>query len=354
MNPFKNYQRKKSSLAVLAFLLLSTMIFTVSLTPAIAEKSKAADVSKFDRSKKIALLFDAGGVGDNSYNDAAKEGLKAAIKRYKLYAPNVREVVTDGTLGDRIYRLQLMARSGYDLLIAVGTANARAVERVALEFPDLEYALINDGSISGVNVACLIYDERQEAYMAGFTGALLSKSKELVFIGSNKAEVDRLGKFFLQGVRAAGNQVSVINLTITESFGEIISSQGDIVYSTWSQDSSILNQIILLNQERRRADQIKLIAREPDQYFTKLQIARPHIIFTIERDVTKAINLVIRGLLTDSHVLNIIDSEKDIFGKRFSFANGGLQIKFEKKVSAKKREKISREIEKFKQKEIKF
>jgi hypothetical protein len=354
MNPFKNYQRKKSSLAALAFLLLSTMIFTVSLTPAIAEKSKAADVSKFDRSKKIALLFDAGGVGDNSYNDAAKEGLRAAIKRYKLYAPNVREVVTDGTLGDRIYRLQLMARNGYDLLIAVGSANARAVERVALEFPDLEYALINDGSISGVNVACLIYDERQEAYMAGFIGALLSKSKEIVFIGSDEAEVDRLGKFFLQGVSATGNQVSVINLTIAENFGEAISSQGDIVYSTWSQDSSVLNKIILLNRERRRADQIKLVARVPDQYFTQLQIAKPHLIFTIERDVTKAMDLVIRGLLTDSHVLNIVDSDNNIFGKRFSFANNGLRIKFENKVSAKKRERINREIDKLKSKEIKF
>jgi basic membrane lipoprotein Med (substrate-binding protein (PBP1-ABC) superfamily) len=354
MNPFKGFLAKNLSLSALTFLIVSTLILTFSLTPLIVDKSKAANAIKYDRSKKIALLYDAGGVGDNSYNDAANEGLKVAIKKYKLFAPNVRTVVTDGTLGDRIYRLQLMARNGYNLLIAVGSANAKAVERVAFEFPDIEYALLNDGTISGVNVASLVYDERQEAYMAGFIGALLSRSKEIVFIGSNKAEVDRLGKFFLQGVNAAGNNVSVVNLTTAEKFGELISSQGDIVYSTWSQDSSVLNQIILLNRERSRADQLKLIARQPDQYFTKLQIAKPHILFTIERDVTKAIDLVIWGLLTDTHVLSIVDSKNNIFGKRFSFANGGLKIKFENKVSVKKRERIIREIEKLKQKEIKF
>jgi len=144
---------------------------------AISQATSASSSDGIDRTRKIALLFDSGGPGDGSFNDASRTALRKAVKKYKLFAPNVRELVTDGTLGDRIYRLRLMARNGYSMMIAVGSNNAEAVRRVSLEYPELEFAIINDGTVSGLNVASLVFDDRQAAYIAGLAAALTTRSK---------------------------------------------------------------------------------------------------------------------------------------------------------------------------------
>ncbi len=84
-----------------------TLLLALAIALSILPNTVHAD--EVNRERKIALLFDTGGPGDGSYNDAARNALAIAKKKYGLFEPNVRELVTDGTVGDRIYRLRLMA-----------------------------------------------------------------------------------------------------------------------------------------------------------------------------------------------------------------------------------------------------
>jgi len=347
--------RKKISL------LLSTLLL---ITPTLISQAATATSSDgIDRTKKIALLFDSGGPGDGSFNDASRSALRKAVKKYKLFAPNVRELVTDGTLGDRIYRLRLMARSGYYMMIAVGNANAEAVRRVSLEYPELEFAIVNDGTVSGLNVASLVFDDRQAAYMAGFAAALTTRSKRVLYIAKDQTELNRLASHFENGVKASNRQGIELNVShvgldyaaLLDSVRDGSRENGiDRVYSTWNLDAAVLSAIIVRNRERTRLGQIKLIANRPDQYYVNLEIAKPHLFLTIDRNIDRAMDLVVRSAVRGDYILNILDGVKNIFGIRFTFANDGLSIAYQGETSQKVKVRIDQEIARIKAKEVKF
>jgi len=347
--------RKKISL------LLSTLLLITATS--ISQAATATSSDGIDRTKKIALLFDSGGPGDGSFNDASRSALRKAVKKYKLFAPNVRELVTDGTLGDRIYRLRLMARSGYYMMIAVGNANAEAVRRVSLEYPELEFAIVNDGTVSGLNVASLVFDDRQAAYMAGFAAALTTRSKRVLYIAKDQTELNRLASHFESGVKASNRQAIELNVShMGLDYAALLNSVRDgsrengidRVYSTWNLDAAVLSAIIVRNRERTRLGQIKLIANRPDQYYVNLEIAKPHLLLTIDRNIDRAMDLVVRSAVRGDYILNILDGVKNIFGIRFTFANDGLSIAYQGETSQKVKVRIDQEIARIKAKEVKF
>ncbi len=340
-------QRSRHSLALAAI--------TLSLISSLLLPTAESSADEIDRSRKIALLFDSGGPGDGSYNDAARKALKKAVAKYKLFAPNVRELVTDGTLGDRIYRLRLMARSGYYLMIAVGKNNAEAVRRVSLEYPELEYAILNDGSVSGLNVASLVFDDRQAAYMAGFAAALTTRSGKILYVAKDQAELDRLSPQFIRGADAASRKKIDVSLThMGSDYISPLDSSIDRVYSTWNLDSALLNQIIIRNRERTRVGQIKLISNSPDHYYVNLEIAKPHLLLVINRNIDAAIDLVVSSAVRDEYVLNILDGVDNIFGRRFTFANGGLTIDYRSDIARGVKPRLEQEIARIKAKQVKF
>ena len=340
----------RRSLAIITSTLLALSLLTL-LSPA-ARSTPSSD--GIDRDQKIALLFDSGGPGDGSFNDAARKALRKSVKKYKLYAPNVRELVTDGTLGDRIYRLRLMARSGYDLMIAVGSANAEAVRRVSLEYPELEFAILNDGTVSGLNVASLIFDDRQAAYMAGFAAALTTRAGRVLYIAKDQGELNRLASHFERGVKASGREVEINVSHMGLDYASSLNGPVDRVYSTWNLDAAVLSAIIVRNRERTRNGQIKLIANTPDQYYANLEIAKPHLLLTIDRNVDKAIDLVVTSIVRGDYVLNLLDGVNNVFGRRFTFAKNGLKVSYRSNVSEKVKVRITNEIKRVAAKEVTF
>jgi len=335
---------------------LTLLLSALLLVTSISQATSASSSDGIDRSRKIALLFDSGGPGDGSFNDASRAALQKAVKKYKLFAPNVRELVTDGTVGDRIFRLRLMARNGYYLMIAVGSNNAEAVRRVSLEYPELQFSILSDGTVSGLNVASLVFDERQAAYMAGFAAALTSSSREILYVAKDQNESERLGLYFERGANAAGRKggVKVTLAHMGVEYVPLLDTAIDRVYSTWNLDSALLNQIIIRNRERNRAGQIKLIANTPDQYFVNLELARPHLLLTIDRDIERAIDLVVGSTVRDEYVLNLLDGVQNIFGRRYTFANGGLTIGYRSEIARKVKPRIDAEIARIRAKQVKF
>jgi basic membrane lipoprotein Med (substrate-binding protein (PBP1-ABC) superfamily) len=59
---------------------------------------------------KIAIVYAEGGRGDNGPNDLAAVGLEKAITKNKLSRLDIREQITNGTLGDRITRVRFLAK----------------------------------------------------------------------------------------------------------------------------------------------------------------------------------------------------------------------------------------------------
>ena len=131
--------KSKALLIALAILLFSPF------TPAIAAEPK------------VAIAYDIGFLGDNSFNDAVHLALKAAKKKYGLVEPFVREVPTNGTAVDRLTRLRFLAKSGYTLIIAVGPGYRQTVARVSQEYTETQFAIVNDRSIAQLNVSNIYF-----------------------------------------------------------------------------------------------------------------------------------------------------------------------------------------------------
>ncbi|MSZ66678.1 MAG: BMP family ABC transporter substrate-binding protein, partial [Actinobacteria bacterium] len=93
---------------LVALTLLS--LIPLSTLPASAAQSKA----------KIGIIYDVGGRGDNSINDATAVGVAAAKKKFNLSNLDVRELVTSGTSFDRENRIEFLVKAKYDLVIGVG------------------------------------------------------------------------------------------------------------------------------------------------------------------------------------------------------------------------------------------
>ena len=156
-----------------ALLIALTISLFSPFTPAIAKEPK------------VAIAYDIGFLGDNSFNDAVHLALKAAKKKYGLVEPFVREVPTNGTAVDRLTRLRFLAKSGYTLIIAVGPGYRETVARVSKEYTETQFAIINDKSIAQLNVSNVYFREDHGAYLAGVAAANLSNRKSIAFIGSD-------------------------------------------------------------------------------------------------------------------------------------------------------------------------
>jgi len=292
-----------------ALLIALTVSLFSSLTPAIAAEPK------------VAIAYDIGFLGDNSFNDAVHLALKAAKKKYGLVEPFVREVPTNGTAVDRLTRLRFLAKSGYTLIIAVGPGYRQTVARVSKEYTETQFAIINDKSIAQLNVSNVYFREDHGAYLAGISAANLSKRKSIAFIGSEP----ELLESFIRGARVNFPKIKIKNISYPDSVESLRSqlSGVDIAYSTWDGDSSVVEVI-----SEGFAGKIKLISEIPDQYFAQIPQTKSIVVATVSKQMTKPISQLVSAALESRAIIDVLDDAEGIYGREYNATNGGVGITF--------------------------
>jgi basic membrane protein A len=292
-----------------ALLIALTVSLFSPFTPAVAAEPK------------VAIAYDIGFLGDNSFNDAVHLALKAAKKKYGLVEPFVREVPTNGTTVDRLTRLRFLAKSGYTLIIAVGPGYRQTVARVSKEYTETQFAIINDKSIAQLNVSNVYFREDHGAYLAGISAANLSKRKSIAFIGSEP----ELLESFIRGARVNFPKIKIKNISYPDSVESLRSqlSGVDIAYSTWDGDSSVVAVI-----SEGFAGKIKLISEIPDQYFAQIPQTKSIVVATVSKQMTKPISQLVSAALESRAIIDVLDDAEGIYGREYNATNGGVGITF--------------------------
>lgn len=270
---------------------------------------------------KVAIAYDIGFLGDNSFNDAVHLALKAAKKKYGLVEPFVREVPTNGTAVDRLTRLRFLAKSGYTLIIAVGPGYRQTVARVSKEYTETQFAIINDKSIAQLNVSNIYFREDHGAYLAGIAAANLSKRKSIAFIGSEP----ELLESFTKGARVNFPKVKIKNVSYPDSVESLRSqlSGVDIAYSTWDGDPSV---VAVISEDF--AGKIKLISEIPDQYFAQIPQTKSIVVATVSKQMSKPISQLVSAALESRALIDVLDDAEGIYGREYNATNGGVGITF--------------------------
>ena len=130
---------------------------------------------------KIGLIYDVRGRGDLSFNDAAYAGAKKASDAFNLKLTEVNP----GQSTDTELALRRLAKLRYDIIIGVGFRFREPIHRVAGEFPNVKFALI-DEVVEKPNVASLTYRAQEGTFLAGVIAALKTETKKIGFIGGMK------------------------------------------------------------------------------------------------------------------------------------------------------------------------
>jgi basic membrane protein A len=270
---------------------------------------------------KVAIAYDIGFLGDHSFNDAVHKALKLAEKKYRLVEPFVREVPTNGTAVDRLTRLRFLAKNGYTLIIAVGSGYRETVRRVSMEYPETQFALINDATLGQLNISNIYFREDQGAYLAGVAASYLSKRKVIAFVGSES----ELFESFSTGARINFPKIVVKNIAYPDDIDQVkVLLKGvDVLYSTWDGDASILT----LNANAFDG-KIKIIAESPDQFFALIPQSKPMVSATVDKRMRGPILELVSAALQSRALIDILDEEKGIYGREYNVSNGGIGITF--------------------------
>ncbi|MFT3773918.1 MAG: BMP family ABC transporter substrate-binding protein [Minicystis sp.] len=132
---------------------------------------------------RIGLVFDVGGRGDKSFNDAAWEGISRAARELGV----TTEILEPSGAEDREAAMRLFAARGFDLVIGVGFIFSTDINVVASAFPGTRFACIDyaprPGGVIPPNVAGLAFREEEGSFLVGAVAALLSKTKHVGFVG---------------------------------------------------------------------------------------------------------------------------------------------------------------------------
>jgi basic membrane protein A len=152
---------------------------------------------------RVGLVFDVGGRGDKSFNDAAFLGVSRAERELGVEASYLEPSSTE----DREAALRLFAARGLDLVIGVGFIFSSDIDEVARAYPNVKFAGIDYfPGPRGIpaNVAALAFREEEGSFLVGAVAGLMSKTGHVGFVGGMAGPLIR--KFeagYAAGVEAA-------------------------------------------------------------------------------------------------------------------------------------------------------
>ena len=274
----------------------------------------------------IGVAYDIGGRGDKSFNDATAAGLEQAKKSLDF---EVEAVVTDGTSSDRDKRIRSLIAKKCALIIAIGAGYGPTLQALAFEFPNTQFAIINDASVAAVNVSSVIFAEAQGAYLAGFSAAQISKTGKVAMIAnSNQADLFKDG--FSAGVLANKKKVIPIVKYVSGSYSlaasQVISVGADVIYLSTQGSTAEVFKVIVSNNAKKSAKKVALINIEPDQYLAVTNDTKRFLAATVVKRVDKAIVDIISKSLSGDQFLDYLNLDAGIFGSRYGINGGGVEF----------------------------
>ncbi|MBP1851732.1 BMP family lipoprotein [Rhizobium halophytocola] len=168
-----------------------TLLSLIALA-AMSSTALAADI-------KPALVYGTGGKFDKSFNEAAYNGAEKFKSEtgidYRDFEP------TDDTQGEQAIRN--FASRGYNPVIAISFAWASALQKVAPDFPDTKFVIVDD-VVDLPNVKSIVYKENEGSYLVGLLAGLKSETGKVGFVGG--MDIPLIRKFecgYEEGARAA-------------------------------------------------------------------------------------------------------------------------------------------------------
>jgi basic membrane protein A and related proteins len=283
----------------------------------------------------VGVAFDIGGIGDKSFNDAAKAGLDAAIDEGLVCEENTDFLEPDATGSNRDENVLALADAGHNLVIAVGFAFSAGINDNAGDYPDTQFAIIDGfatcGTVCGLtndgltNVTDLTFKEHEGSFLVGAAAATVADEQGCSTVGFLGGQTGPLIEKFQAGFEAGVAHVDDGIEVLVQYIGDDVTAFNDAVkgeaLSTGMYDDGAC--IIYhaagasgagLFTAAVAADQLA-IGVDSDQYLLVSAEQQPHILTSMLKRVDTAVHDAIQ---------QSGDGSLEAGGQVFGMAEGGV------------------------------
>jgi basic membrane protein A len=175
--------------------------------------------------KRVALIIAQGGLGDRSYNDSAFAGLTLAAAELGV---EVTPIESSDPVGEGEQLLRTAAEAGFDLVITLEFSHFDPLARVAPDYPDTLFAIVNV-QVDAPNVVSVLFDEHTGSYLAGALAAQVTTDSNVpntnpdnvigVIGGVQSSGIDVFLDGYLQGACAISPDINVL-FAYSNGFGD--------------------------------------------------------------------------------------------------------------------------------------
>jgi len=299
-------------------LFLSVAIIASAVVPVTSNAATAVN---------ICVAYDLGGPGDRSYNDAVLAGLTKAKKTLNF---TFEGFITDGSAADREKRLRAMIAKGCSPILAIGSGYAKLMTNLSAEFPNQQFSILNDASVASLNVASLIFNDKQVGYLAGSAAARVSKTGKVALI-SNSANLN-LETGFALGANAAKKKVKITSKRATTGLADLtkslIAEGNDVIFvAVAGSVNEIFAATVKYNEAKKKnAAEVGVITIEPDQYLTVTSANQRYLLGAISKRVDNAILDLVASAIKDQQISDILDPVQGIYGRSYGITGGNIEL----------------------------
>ena len=163
-----------------------------------------------DKTLKIGMVADIGGINDESFNQSAWEGLQQAEKDFGIEV----KVIESKQASEYLQNMESLLDEDVDMVIGVGYTMKEDIQKQAENYPDKQFVLIDETyDTIPENVTPILFRENEAAYLTGL-------ANNVGFIGGIQTPV--VSKFeygYKAGVKEA-NEKATVNVQYAGTFSD--------------------------------------------------------------------------------------------------------------------------------------
>ena len=170
-----------------------------------------------NKTLKVGMVADIGGINDESFNQSAWEGLQQAEKDFGIEV----KVIESKQASEYLQNMESLLDEDVDMVIGVGYTMKEDIEKQAENYPDKQFVLIDETyDTIPENITPILFRENEAAYLTGLIAGKMTKTNNVGFIGGIQTPVvSRFEYGYKAGVKEA-NEKSNVNVQYAGTFSD--------------------------------------------------------------------------------------------------------------------------------------
>lgn len=159
---------KKWMLLAISILMVLSMVMAGCAAPTAAPPAEECTL-------KVGMVSDIGGIDDASFNQNTWEGLEMAEEELGVCA----QFIESQAQADYEKNITEFAEQDYDLIITVGYLLGDATSKMAAQYPDIKFGIVDYAYDPGIpNVVGIVFATDGAAFLTGYLGSYWADTQD--------------------------------------------------------------------------------------------------------------------------------------------------------------------------------